>query len=163
MANNNEFKLSGRGEVWSYTTIFDGDHAPQGFENYTPYTVALIQLEEGPMVTAMMTDLDSNKPRETENQEWQRVFIGQKVEMVTRKLSQDGERGMIVYGYKFRPVLKPAPCDFSLRKLTDLAVRCAADPKNETLSLQYLKMFPCHSAPFGGELMTVEPLDAESI
>jgi hypothetical protein len=26
--------------------------------------------------------------------------------MVTRKLRTDGERGMIVYGYKFRPVLE---------------------------------------------------------
>ena len=149
MVKNNEAKLSGRGKVWSYTTIFDGDHAPQGFENYAPYTVALIQLEEGPMVTAMMTDLDRNKPRETENQERQRVFIGQKVEMVTRKLREDGQRGMIVYGYKFRPVLKPAPPDFSLTKLTDLAARSAADPKNEALNAQYLKMFPCHSRKSG--------------
>jgi hypothetical protein len=29
------------------------------------------------------------------------------VEMVTRKIRNDGdERGMIVYGYKFRPVMK---------------------------------------------------------
>jgi uncharacterized protein len=28
------------------------------------------------------------------------------VEMVTRKLSQDGEEGQILYGYKFRPLLK---------------------------------------------------------
>jgi uncharacterized OB-fold protein len=26
------------------------------------------------------------------------------VEMVTRKLRTDGEEGMIVYGYKFRPL-----------------------------------------------------------
>jgi uncharacterized OB-fold protein len=29
------------------------------------------------------------------------------VEMVTRRIRQDGdERGMIVYGYKFRPILR---------------------------------------------------------
>jgi len=29
------------------------------------------------------------------------------VEMVTRRLRQDGdERGMLIYGYKFRPVLQ---------------------------------------------------------
>jgi len=30
------------------------------------------------------------------------------VEMVTRKLRSDGERGMLVYGYKFRPRLAAA-------------------------------------------------------
>jgi uncharacterized OB-fold protein len=34
----------------------------------------------------------------------QPVEIGMPVEMVTRKLRNDGdERGLIVYGYKFRP------------------------------------------------------------
>jgi len=57
--------------------------------------VALIKLEEGPLVTAQLTDLDNGK-----------VEIGAPVEMVTRKLRQDGdERGLLVYGYKFRPVL----------------------------------------------------------
>jgi len=32
--------------------------------------------------------------------------MGMPVEMVTRKIRNDGdERGMIVYGYKFRPVM----------------------------------------------------------
>ncbi len=30
------------------------------------------------------------------------------VEMVTRKLTQDGDEGQIVYGYKFRPMLQQA-------------------------------------------------------
>ena len=33
-----------------------------------------------------------------------RVRIGLPVEMVTRKLRTDGDQGMIVYGYKFRPL-----------------------------------------------------------
>jgi uncharacterized OB-fold protein len=34
------------------------------------------------------------------------VKIGMPVEMVTRRLRSDGdERGIIVYGYKFRPIL----------------------------------------------------------
>ena len=83
------FTFSGIGEIYSYTTIYD---APAGFEQYAPYTVALIKLEEGPLVTAQLTDVDSDK-----------VDIGMPVEMVTRKLRTDGEEGMIVYGYKFRP------------------------------------------------------------
>jgi hypothetical protein len=35
------------------------------------------------------------------------VRIGMPVEMVTRKIRNDGsDRGMIVYGYKFRPVMQ---------------------------------------------------------
>jgi uncharacterized protein len=45
-------------------------------------------------VTAQLTDMGEEKPR-----------IGMPVEMVTRKIREDGnERGMLVYGYKFRPV-----------------------------------------------------------
>jgi uncharacterized OB-fold protein len=87
--------FSGRGEVYSHTTVYD---PPAGYEEYAPYTVALVKLEEGPLVTAQLTDLGD-----------QEVEIGTPVEMVTRKLRQDGdERGMIVYGYKFRPVLQRA-------------------------------------------------------
>ena len=90
------FNFSGRGEVYSYTTVYD---PPAGFEENAPYTVALVKLEEGPMITAQLTDLGD-----------QPVEIGAPVEMVTRRLRQDGdERGLIVYGYKFRPVLQSQP------------------------------------------------------
>jgi uncharacterized OB-fold protein len=36
------------------------------------------------------------------------VTIGMRVEMVTRKLREDGDEGQIIYGYKFRPILQPA-------------------------------------------------------
>ncbi len=85
------YQFSGRGEVYSYTTVYD---APEGYEEQAPYTVAIVKLEEGPLVAAQLTDVDNGK-----------VSIGQSVEMVTRKLREDGERGMLVYGYKFRPLL----------------------------------------------------------
>jgi scaffold protein (connect acetoacetyl-CoA thiolase and HMG-CoA synthase) len=88
------YQFSGRGEVYSFTTV---RNAPAGFEEAAPYTVALVKLEEGPMLTAQLTDL-GEKP----------VEIGMPVEMVTRRLRSDGERGMLVYGYKFRPALKAA-------------------------------------------------------
>jgi uncharacterized OB-fold protein len=85
------YNFSGHGEIFSYTTIFE---PPAGFEEYAPYTVALVKLDEGPIVTAQLTDL-GNEP----------VEIGMPVEMVTRRLRQDGdERGILVYGYKFRPI-----------------------------------------------------------
>jgi hypothetical protein len=90
------FNFSGKGEVFSYTTIYE---PPMGYEEQTPYTVALVKLDEGPLVTAQLTDLDNGK-----------IEIGAPVEMVTRRLKQDGdERGMIVYGYKFRPVFEGTP------------------------------------------------------
>jgi uncharacterized OB-fold protein len=87
------YTFSGRGEVYSYTTVSD---APAGFEEQAPYTVALVKLEEGPLVTAQLTDMSEGD-----------VQIGTPVEMVTRRLRTDGdERGMLVYGYKFRPRLE---------------------------------------------------------
>lgn len=144
------YHFSGKGEIYSYTTIFESTNAPEGFEGQTPYTVALVRLIEedaggerieGPLVTAMLTDLDNDKPREAKNQQGQRVFIGQKVEMMTRKLHEDGERGMLIYGYKFRPVLEQAPSDFSLEKLVEIAMRSAAHPEDETLNAAYEAMF----------------------
>ena len=91
----NLFQFSGRGEVYSFTTVYD---PPAGYEDNSPYTVALVKLEEGPLVTAQLTDLGAEP-----------VEIGTPVEMVTRRLRQDGdERGIIVYGYKFRPALASA-------------------------------------------------------
>ncbi|GAB4569265.1 MAG: Zn-ribbon domain-containing OB-fold protein [Anaerolineae bacterium] len=84
--------LSGRGEVFSFSTM---RNAPEGYEPYVPYTVALIKLEEGPMVTAQLTDVDPSE-----------VHIGMPVEMVTRKLTEEGAEGQILYGYKFRPRLR---------------------------------------------------------
>jgi len=88
-----EYTFSGQGEVYSYTTIYD---PPAGYEPNAPYTVALVKLVEGPIITAQLTDLGEEA-----------VEIGMPVEMVTRRLRSDGdERGMLVYGYKFRPKLK---------------------------------------------------------
>ena len=83
--------LTGAGEVFSFSTMYS---VPQGYEDQKPYTIAIIQLDEGPMVTAQMTDVAAVD-----------VSIGMRVEMVTRKLREDGDEGQIVYGYKFRPLL----------------------------------------------------------
>lgn len=82
-----------RGIVYSWTTLRE---APAGFETQAPYMLALVKLEDGSLITAQLTDY----PGEAQ--------IGDEVEMVTRKLTTDGERGMIVYGYKFRPIMESA-------------------------------------------------------
>lgn len=86
-----QYTFAGTGEVYSFTTL---QETPEGFDEQAPYVLALVKLDEGPMITAQITDVDEP------------VAIGDKVEMVTRKLTTEGARGMIVYGYKFRKVLK---------------------------------------------------------
>jgi uncharacterized OB-fold protein len=89
------FTFSGNGRVYSHSTVYQ---APAGYEQFVPYTVALVELDEGPLVTGQLTDVDQDD-----------VEIGMPVEMVTRKLREEGEDGLIVYGYKFRrPLAQPA-------------------------------------------------------
>ncbi|MBL8116200.1 MAG: Zn-ribbon domain-containing OB-fold protein [Anaerolineae bacterium] len=85
-----QFTFSGTGEIYSFTTL---QETPEGFDDQAPYTLALVKLDEGPMITAQLTDIDEP------------VAIGDRVEMVTRRLTSEGDRGMIVYGYKFRKTL----------------------------------------------------------
>ncbi len=84
------FTFAGTGEIYSYTIV---QEAPAGFEDQAPYVLALVKLDEGPLLTAQISDLDGPPA------------IGDRVEMVTRKLTTEGPRGMIVYGYKFRKIL----------------------------------------------------------
>ena len=86
--------LTGRGEVFSFTTMYN---VPKGYEEQKPYSVALIRLDDGPMITAQLTDVDAPD-----------IYIGMRVEMVTRKLREEGDEGQIIYGYKFRPAITVA-------------------------------------------------------
>jgi uncharacterized OB-fold protein len=85
------FEFQGKGSLYSFTTIYQ---APDRFENYVPYLIGLIDLEEGVRITAQLTDV---RPEE--------VHIGMNLEMVIRQIYEDGEQGPILYGYKFRPPL----------------------------------------------------------
>lgn len=79
----------GEGTLASYTVVYQ---APVGFDEQVPYAVGLVDLAEGPRLTAMLTDMDLDA-----------LEIGLPVEMVVRKLTEDGDEGAIQYGYKFRP------------------------------------------------------------
>lgn len=83
-----EVKLSGKGEVVSYTVIRS---PPDSMKSSAPYIVAIIQLEEGPSVSAQIEDTDVED-----------VEIGSKVEKIFRKVNEAGEEGIIKYGYKFK-------------------------------------------------------------
>ena len=81
--------LNGTGMIYSFTLV---RQAPAGYQEQSPYILALIKLSEGPMITAQITDCDADQ-----------VTIDMPVEMVTRRLCTLGSDGLIVYGYKFRP------------------------------------------------------------
>ena len=86
--NMKEIKLTGKGEVVTYTIIHVG---PEDFEEQTPYPIAIIKLEEGPQITAQIVDCPLDEMK-----------IGLKVESTFRKIQQDGHTGAIYYGYKFK-------------------------------------------------------------
>ncbi len=87
-SNLTPHEFDGHGEIYSFTTV---RQAPLGHEGNLPYVVGMVKLDEGPMVEAQITDVNPED-----------VKIGQRVEMVIRKLREHGLEGAIVYGYKFR-------------------------------------------------------------
>ncbi len=86
------FTLKPFGKIISYSLIHV---APYGFENFTPYPIALIKLADGPIVLSQITDYEDKD-----------LKIGTKVEAVFRKILTTSKSGVIRYGIKFRPVQK---------------------------------------------------------
>jgi len=81
--------FSGKGKVYTYTVI---RAPPEGFEAFTPYVVALVQLDEGPKVTSQIVDCSPED-----------VYIGMPVASCFRKLRAQNKEGIIIYGFKFKP------------------------------------------------------------
>ena len=65
--------------------------ATDEFKNNSPYAVGIIELDEGAKITAQIVDCDVNE-----------LNIGDEVEVVFRKIREDGKEGVISYGYKFK-------------------------------------------------------------
>ena len=86
------FKFSGKGKVYTFSVIHA---APTGFEFQKPYAVAIVELEEGTMLTTQIVDIEPEL-----------IEIGMPVEMTFRKIMADNDAGIIRYGYKFRPIKK---------------------------------------------------------
>ncbi|MDC7951330.1 Zn-ribbon domain-containing OB-fold protein [Methanomassiliicoccaceae archaeon COG_1] len=84
-----EFPLNRRGRIYSYTVI----HGSEGFNaRMTPYAVAMVLNDDGVMLEAQLVDVDLSK-----------IEIGMRVRAVLRKLDEDGDAGVIHYGFKFVP------------------------------------------------------------
>jgi len=81
-------KFSGKGKIHTYSII----HTPtEEFKSLSPYTVAIIELEEGAKITSQIVDCQKND-----------IQIGDDVELVLRKIKEEGDEGVISYGYKFK-------------------------------------------------------------
>ena len=91
---NREFTattLASTGMVETFTII---RVAPTGFGDEAPYAVGVIKLDDGVKVTAQIVDSDLEK-----------LAIGDRVKLEFRRVQQDGESGIICYGYKFVPIV----------------------------------------------------------
>lgn len=91
-----EVKLSGDGEILTYTIIARGAAPPEfNVQQKTggPFAVAIVKLDEGPTIVGQITDCDPSNIR-----------IQMKVESVIRRIYE--QEGVIRYGFKFRPKQK---------------------------------------------------------
>ncbi len=82
--------LPQEGEIATYTVI---RVAPSGFVDEAPYAVGIVTLPGDIKVTAQIVDCDPET-----------LSIGDKVRLEFRRIRQDGESGIICYGYKFVPI-----------------------------------------------------------
>ncbi|MBI4577833.1 MAG: Zn-ribbon domain-containing OB-fold protein [Planctomycetes bacterium] len=81
--------LAGEGVVETFTVI---RVAPAGYADEAPYAVGLIRLTDGVRLMAQVVDCDLA-----------RLAIGDRVRVEFRRIRQDGESGILCYGYKFVP------------------------------------------------------------
>ena len=80
--------FSGKGKIHTYSVI----HTPaEDFKILSPYVVAIIELDEGAKITCQIVDCNDDE-----------VNIGDEVELVFRKIKEEGDDGVISYGYKFK-------------------------------------------------------------
>ena len=84
-----EYDICRTGEVYTYSIVYD---APAMCDMIKPYAVVMVKTDDGVMIAGQLVDVDLEK-----------VAIGMRVRAVMRKLSTDGESGIIRYGYKFVP------------------------------------------------------------
>ena len=66
--------------------------APSGFVDEAPYAVGIVKLENDVKITAQIVDCDPEK-----------IATGDPVHLEFRRVQQDGESGVICYGYKCVP------------------------------------------------------------
>ncbi|MBN2565124.1 MAG: Zn-ribbon domain-containing OB-fold protein [Candidatus Eisenbacteria bacterium] len=83
-------EIAGKGKLLTYTVIRVG---PSQFSDQTPYAVGIAELDDGVRLTAQVADCDFDE-----------LKVGMPVKLEFRKIRDEGEAGIICYGYKFVPV-----------------------------------------------------------
>jgi len=82
-------KLSREGKLITYTIIHVG---PSQFVAQVPYAIGVVELKEGVKILSQITDCDLTK-----------LSTGMKLKIEFRKIQQEGDAGIICYGYKCVP------------------------------------------------------------
>ena len=76
--------LSNVGTLKSFTVL---RVASDTFSKECPFAVGIVELQDGVAITTQIVDAE-------------KLEIGQKVTLVLRKIRQDGNAGILCYGYK---------------------------------------------------------------
>lgn len=87
--NVEEYKLAETGKLLYYTQV---TQTAQEMIEYSPYIIGIVELDDTIRVTGQIVDCNFDEVKE-----------GMQVRMVFRILAQDGDEGLIRYGFKFAP------------------------------------------------------------
>ncbi|MCP2620288.1 Zn-ribbon domain-containing OB-fold protein [Candidatus Aminicenantes bacterium AC-334-K16] len=82
-------RLAEKGKLLTYTII---RVPPHQFADLAPYAVGIAELEDGVRLTAQIVDCSFEELR-----------VGMPVKIEFRKIYEEGQAGIICYGYKFVP------------------------------------------------------------
>ena len=82
-------KLAETGKIFTYTVIHT---PPQQFVDQAPYAIGIVELDDGVKITAQVVDMDFDD-----------LKVGQRVRIEFRMIFEQGESGILCYGYKFVP------------------------------------------------------------
>ncbi len=84
-----ETKLAEKGKVLTFTVI---RVPPHQFVDQAPYAVGIVELDDGVKLTGQIVDCA-----------FEDLKIGKRVKIEFRKIFNEGEAGILCYGYKFVP------------------------------------------------------------
>ncbi|MCK5572796.1 MAG: Zn-ribbon domain-containing OB-fold protein [Bacteroidetes bacterium] len=78
--------LKGEGTLVTFTVV---RVASDTFSRQTPFAVGIVELADGVRITTQIADVDVDT-----------LTVGQPVKFVFRKIQEDGNAGILCYGYK---------------------------------------------------------------
>jgi len=82
-----ELPRGGRLIAWSIVR-----YPPKEFDEFAPYIVGLVELDDGLRVIAQIVDVEVDQ-----------LHVGMRLKSTVRRIYEDGSRGIVRYGYKFIP------------------------------------------------------------